>query len=56
MSEQTGESVPLDLPEGVVLFDQDDFFGEPPAGDAHPDEFMSNDQRGGPGAAAREEA
>ncbi|MGA9749365.1 MAG: hypothetical protein WBQ50_18075 [Nocardioides sp.] len=47
MSEQAGEPLAPDLPEGVVLFDQDDFFGEPPAGDAHPGEFMSNDQRGG---------
>lgn len=26
---------------------QDDFVGEAPAGDANPDEYMSNDQQGG---------
>ncbi len=41
--------------EAVVWFDSSEFFGEPPAGDAHPDDFMSNDQQGGPGAGTERE-
>jgi hypothetical protein len=40
MSDQPAEDPATDLPD----LDPDAFAGEGPAGDAHPDEFGSNDQ------------
>ena len=33
-----------DQPKDESLVEPDDFVGEPPAGDAHLDDFVSNDQ------------
>jgi hypothetical protein len=43
MTEQAPEP---GLDDAVVL-DSDDFVGEPPAGDANPGDYLSNDQQGG---------
>lgn len=49
MSEQTTEDQTPDLP----ALDPDQFLGDAPAGDAHPGEFMSNDQSGNAAAGGR---
>jgi hypothetical protein len=51
MSEASGE----DEPAGAGEVDLDQFVGEPPAGDARRDEFMSDDQSAHAERGARED-